>query len=121
MFSMAHTRTLLASNGYMENGLSNTSSVCMRPRIETGCVRGCSGANLLRGREAAGLKLAEAVYSSGLRLPTHSHEHAHFCLLLQGTYEERSGTHHLVRKPGSLAFVAGGSKHSNQIHPYGIR
>lgn len=85
------------------------------------CLNGCSPANPLRSREAAGLTLTEAAYSSGLRLPLHSHEQAHFCLLLQGMYEETSGAHSVVRKPGSLVFVAGGARHSNHIHRAGIR
>lgn len=36
-------------------------------------------------------------------------------------YEETSEAHSVVRKAGSLAFVAGGALHSNQIHRAGIR
>jgi AraC-like DNA-binding protein len=75
----------------------------------------------LRTREAADLKLAEATYAGGLRLAPHSHEHAHFCVLLQGEYEEKCGRLSLVRKPGSLALVMSGAIRSNHIHSAGIR
>ena len=116
---MAHKRRSLASNGKVTSQSMSVASVGRK--TESSCLNGCSAANLLRDREAAGLRLTEAAYSSGLRLPPHSHEQAHFCLLLQGIYEETSGTHSVVRKPGSLAFVEGGARHSNHIHRAGIR
>jgi len=54
-------------------------------------------------------------------VPRHSHERAHFCLLLQGHYEENCGTRILIRKPGTLALMASGAIHSNLIHSTGIR
>jgi len=54
-------------------------------------------------------------------VPPHSHEKTHFCLLLQGVYEENWGRDIFVRKPGTLALTAGGAIHSNRIHSSGIR
>ena len=54
-------------------------------------------------------------------MPPHSHEKTHFCLLLQGVYEENWGRDIFVRKPGTLALTAGGAVHSNRIHSSGIR
>ena len=54
-------------------------------------------------------------------MPPHSHEKTHFCLLLQGVYEENWGRDIFVRKPGTLALAAGGGVHSNRIHNSGIR
>ena len=110
-----------ASNSYEGKALQSALTPCANRKTDSSCFNSCSAANLLRDREAAGLRLSEAAYSGGLRLPPHSHERAHFCLLLQGMYEETSGAHSLVRKPGSLAFVEGGVRHSNHIHRAGIR
>jgi AraC family transcriptional regulator len=101
--------------------LQNAPIPCADRKTESSCFNNCSGGSILRSRETAGLKLAELTYSSGLRLPLHSHKRAHFCLLLHGTYEETCGRRSLVRRPGSLAFVAGGVTHSNLIHRSGIR
>src|SRR5712692_6047005 len=90
-------------------------------KVESGCFDGCSCANLLRVREIAGLSLTEATHPPDLRVPSHSHEQAHFCLLLQGLYEENCGKRILVRKPGTLALMAGGTIHSNRIYGAGIR
>ncbi len=81
----------------------------------------CSRANLLRLREVAGLSLTEATHPPDLQVPPHSHEDAHFCLLLQGRYEENCGKHIIVRKPSTLALMASGAIHSNRIHSTGIR
>lgn len=81
----------------------------------------CSPAELLQVREFAGLRLAEADYSPCVELPQHSHPNAHFCLLLQGRYEENWNSNILVRKPGSLMFVASGESHSGRIYKSGIR
>lgn len=78
-------------------------------------------ADVLRVREVAGLSLTEATHAPRLRVPAHAHENAHFCLLLQGFYEENCDKHILVRKPGTLALMAGGALHSNRIHSTGIR
>ncbi len=76
---------------------------------------------LLRLREVAGLSLTEATHPPDLQVPPHSHEDAHFCLLLQGRYEENCGKHIIVRKPSTLALMASGAIHSNRIHSTGIR
>lgn len=91
------------------------------PAVEYSCFNCCSGANLLRDREAVGLRLAEATHPAGLRVQPHAHERVHFCLLLEGMYEENWGAQVLVRRPGSLALTASGAVHSNRIHSTGIR
>src|SRR5206468_11310605 len=90
-------------------------------KVESSCSNGSCRANPLRVREAAGLCLTEATHSPGLRVPPHAHEKTHFCLLLQGVYEEKWGRDIFVRKPGTLALAAGGGVHSNRIHSSGIR
>src|SRR5437870_13010617 len=59
-----------------------------KPRTDGRVDSSCSRANLLRLREVAGLSLTEATHPPGLRVPPHSHEEVHFCLLLQGHYKD---------------------------------
>jgi AraC family transcriptional regulator len=91
-------------------------------KAEASCCSDCfSQAEVFQVRKSAWLRLAEANYSRGIKLPQHSHDHAGFCLLLQGLYEENWGKDIFVRKPGSLMFVASGEIHSSQIPRTGIR
>src|SRR6266849_2084389 len=92
-----------------------------KPRTDGKVDSSCSRANLLRLREVAGLSLTEATHPPGLRVPPHSHEEVHFCLLLQGHYEENCGKHIIVRKPSTLALMASVEMHSNRIQNTGIR
>ena len=92
-----------------------------KPRADSKVDSGCSRANLVRFREVAGLSVTEATHPPGLQVPRHSHEEAHFCLLLQGRYEENCGKQIIVREPSSLAFMPSGAIHSNRIHRTGIR
>src|SRR5215469_13234179 len=85
------------------------------------CFNCCSGASLLQRREAAGLRLTEASHPPGLVVRAHAHERTHFCLLLQGVYEEHWGTRVVIRNSGSLALTPGGAVHSNRIRSTGIR
>jgi quercetin dioxygenase-like cupin family protein len=90
-------------------------------KAESCCFDGCSQANLLRVREAAGIRLTEVTYPPGLRLPQHSHEQSCFCFLLHGLYDITWGKQILLRKPGSLTFTASGEIHSNRIHSKEVR
>ncbi len=92
-----------------------------KPRTDGKVDSGCSRANLIRVRDVAGLSLTEATHPPDLQVPPHSHEEAHFCLLLRGMYEENCGRHILVRKPSTIALMASGAIHSNRIHSTGIR
>ncbi len=98
-------------------------SITMLPdhRPEVSCASCFSQAEIVQVRESAGLRLTEANYSRGIELPQHSHTYAGFCLLLQGRYEENWGKAIVLRKPGSLMFVASGELHSSRIHRAGIR
>ncbi len=90
-------------------------------KAESCCFNDCSQANVLRVREAAGLRLTEVTYPPGLRLPQHSHEQSCFCFLLHGLYDITWGKQILLRKPGSLTFTASGEIHSNRIHSKEVR
>ena len=90
-------------------------------KAESSCCNGCSQANLLRVRDAAGIKLTEVTYPPDLRLPQHSHEQSCFCFLLHGRYDITRGKQILLREPGSLTFTASGDIHSNRIHGKKVR
>jgi AraC family transcriptional regulator len=49
----------------------------------------CFGTTSQR-REVRGFLLTAKEYESGLRIPFHSHELAHFCLVVKGSYEEKT-------------------------------
>ena len=111
---------MFASNNSEGAVLPSISMPSMGRKLEPSCSDGYM-ANLLRRTEVAGLTLTEAAHPPSLRVPRHSHEQTHFCLLLHGQYEEDCGKQLWVRKPGSLALMAGGAIHSNRIHRTGIR
>ncbi len=91
-------------------------------KAEAGCCSNCfSKADVFEVRESEGLRVAEANYSHGIEIPQHSHDHAGFCLLLQGRYEENWRKDTILRKPGSVMFVASDEPHSSRIHRAGIR
>lgn len=94
---------------------------CAGRKAPSSCLDSCPQANLLRTREAASLRLTEASYPAGVRLPQHVHEQAGFCLLLRGEYDIRCGKNFLLRKPGNLTFTPGGEIHSNRIHDQEVR
>lgn len=72
-------------------------------------------------RFVAGLKLREATYPSGLRLPKHRHESACFSLMLQGALTEHYATRVLESEPWTVCFNAADEEHSNFIHNKGAR
>ena len=61
----------------------------------------------------SGMELTELVYGDGLRLPRHAHEHAGFCLVLEGRYSEGYGARELACRPHSVSFTPGDAEHTN--------
>lgn len=98
---------------------SRTTPTCCQ--IEANCSDCFSQAEVLQIRETAGLRLAEANHRSGTSLARHSHNCSGFCLLLQGCYEENWRSDVILRRPGTLLFVAGGELHSSRMRRGGIR
>ncbi|MEW6125899.1 MAG: AraC family transcriptional regulator [Acidobacteriota bacterium] len=54
--------------------------------------------------EVMGFRLTESRYSSGLKLPQHSHELAKFCFVISGNYLETIGRYTHTRRPLTLTF-----------------
>ncbi len=101
--------------------MHNVSEPPVDRKAESSCRNGCSQANLLRVREAAGIRLTEVTYPPDLSLPQHSHEQSCFCFLLHGLYDITCGKQILLRKAGSLTFTPTGEMHSNRIHGKKVR
>jgi AraC family transcriptional regulator len=76
---------------------------------------------MLRRNEAAGFVLLESVYTPGLRVPMHSHEHAGFCFVLRGNFERAYERGSKVCKPADLSFHPSGEKHSERFYDSGAR
>ncbi|HEY0079571.1 MAG TPA: AraC family transcriptional regulator [Pyrinomonadaceae bacterium] len=71
--------------------------------------------------ELAGFTLIETIYSSGFKMPRHSHELTHFSLVLQGTYTERYGRRSRAGKPSTLVIHPPNEDHSVNFDNTGAR
>lgn len=72
-----------------------------------------------RTMTASGFRFTESSYQAGLNLPPHSHELAHFCLVLDGRYVERLGRVCEERKPSTLIFYPPDTVHAETSHTGG--
>ncbi|HYG83036.1 MAG TPA: AraC family ligand binding domain-containing protein, partial [Pyrinomonadaceae bacterium] len=71
---------------------------------------------LLKSSEVAGFTLMEIAYTPNLRLPTHSHRSAYFCLVLHGGFTECYGRNSRACRPSTLIFHPSGERHSDYFH-----
>lgn len=71
---------------------------------------------VLRSCTVSDLRLMETAYDPGVELYKHSHERAHMCLVLRGTYSEVYGRRTRDCKPSALFFYSAGTEHSDQFH-----
>lgn len=69
--------------------------------------------------EADGYSFAESSYAPTAQLPTHAHELAHFCLVLDGTYTETIGSRSYDRTPATLVYYPTDVSHSEKHHSSG--
>lgn len=76
---------------------------------------------ITRKREASGLILSELKHETARKLPSHSHELAYFCLLLNGNYWEQLGRKRITYKPLTVMFHPPGMTHVDEIGPAGGR
>ena len=72
----------------------------MKLKLPAGCLYGESS----RIHQIAGLRLAESTYPSGFETPKHSHEHAYFCMTLQGTSRQTYGRKTRMRETSTIVF-----------------
>ena len=76
---------------------------------------------ITRKREASGLIFSELKHETARKLPTHSHELAYFCLLLNGNYWEQLGKKRITYKPLTVMFHPPDMTHVDEIGPAGGR
>jgi AraC family transcriptional regulator len=62
-----------------------------------------------------GLVLSEIRHDGPRKLPTHSHERAFFCLLLEGGYAERFGRREVEYDPFTVAYHPSATTHADEI------
>jgi AraC-type DNA-binding domain-containing proteins len=76
---------------------------------------------ILRKRQASGLILSELKHDAPRKLPSHSHELAYFCLLLNGNYWEQLGSRRVTYKPLTVMFHPAAMTHIDEIGTAGGR
>ena len=65
--------------------------------------------------------MTEVAYRAQSRLSEHSHENAHFCFVLEGTYTESHNRQELECKPFTLTFRPPGEIHEDKFHDRDVR
>lgn len=76
---------------------------------------------VLGSRQVSGLTLAETVYSPGLHVPAHAHDHGLFCLVLRGSFTERLGRRAVECGTGSLIYHPADEPHAHDFDVVGGR
>src|SRR6476646_6614978 len=76
---------------------------------------------ILRKRQESGLILSELKHDCARKLPSHSHELAYFCLLLNGNYWEQLGSKSVTYKPLTVMFHPPAMTHIDEIGTAGGR
>lgn len=66
-----------------------------------------------------GFRFTEKAYAQESSLPRHSHELAHFCLVLAGSYTEKLGRTSEMRTPTTLVFYPPDVSHAETHHSSG--
>src|ERR1043166_3044406 len=75
----------------------------------------------LAKREVDGFVITETSYQPGLQIPRHSHEHAYFRLVRNGTFSEKLGNTVRICKSSIVNFHPAGEVHSDSFHEAGGR
>ena len=76
---------------------------------------------ILGARGASGVRMTEARIEPGRELPRHSHALAFFCLLVDGSYREDSGSRTTSYAPFTVAFHPPGEPHRSEMGARGAR
>lgn len=82
---------------------------------------GRSNGNILRNFDSAGIILNEIEYAAMTNLLSHSHENAHFCFVLEGSYVETHVTQKLQCDPLTLTFCPPGELHEDRFRNLNAR
>lgn len=65
--------------------------------------------------------MTEVAYSPRSRLSPHSHENAHFCFVVDGSYTESNKRQEIECKPLTLTFRPAGEIHEDKFHNQDVR
>ena len=84
----------------------------MEPKLSEGRFYG----SILKSHNISGLKLTEAVYPPGIKLPKHCHENAYFSVVLKGIYNEVYCGKSRTCRPYTIVFHPPGELHSDYFH-----
>jgi AraC family transcriptional regulator len=68
---------------------------------------------------AEGFRFTEKAYSLDTNIPKHSHELAHFCFVLKGSYAEKIGREGFERNPTALVYYPPDVSHAEEHHTNG--
>jgi AraC family transcriptional regulator len=79
------------------------------------------GGQTLMSREIGGLLFVENSYLSGMKLSTHRHHNAYFCLVRQGGFSETSGGKSQRHRSSTLIFHPPNESHSDHFGKEGGR
>ncbi len=71
--------------------------------------------DVTRRYASRGLVVSEIRHTRPRTLPAHSHEHAYFCLLLEGGYAERFGRREVAYDPYTVAYHPPETTHADEI------
>jgi AraC family transcriptional regulator len=82
------------------------------PAMTAKILRGRFFGRTLERRELADLVLIESRHAAGSRLSRHAHEHAYFCVNLEGSYSEDYGRRRRRCRAGMLVFHPAGESHA---------
>lgn len=75
--------------------------------------------NVRRKARVGEFRLTETAYPGRLRIPSHTHQDAYFCLVLKGRYLEFYDGRRRFCFPSTVVFHPGGESHSNQFSDQG--
>ncbi|RPI22666.1 MAG: AraC family transcriptional regulator [Acidobacteria bacterium] len=70
----------------------------------------------VRNHRLSGFILSETRYPARLKIPSHSHENAYFCLIRQGSYSETYGGRVRECRASTLVFHPPGEQHCEHFH-----
>jgi AraC family transcriptional regulator len=76
---------------------------------------------VLGSRHVSGLTLAETVYTPGLHVPSHAHDHGLCCLVLRGSFTERLGRRTAACGTGTLLYHPADEPHAHDFDRGGGR
>jgi AraC family transcriptional regulator len=76
---------------------------------------------IIDSKQIAGFYLTETVYAPNVKVPRHSHRHACFCFVLEGTYRELYRRKAIECRPSNLIFRPAEEVHADHFGALSVR